>query len=145
MRDLWMRFGTGARVTLAASTCAGALAVAPSAVTAHLGAVAKFACSGPNAAHQPCRFSTPSGNVRCLWTPNPDRVQCELVATRRGFALRPSGVAHAIRLNLRRRGQTLPTNQQLVFPHSLSCRDGPRTMTCNQDFGEGSFRLGRRR
>jgi len=60
---------------------------------------------------------------------------------RRGYRLRPSGKAKAIHLNLKRRGQTLPTNQQVVFPESLSCRDTRTTMTCNQDFGFGEFRL----
>ncbi len=40
-----------------------------------------------------------------------------------------------------RRGETLPTSQQLVFPQSLSCHDTRTTMTCNQDFGLGEFKL----
>ena len=47
----------------------------------------------------------------------------------------------AIKLKLKRRGQTLPTNQQVVFPDSLSCHDTKTTMTCNQDFGLGVFKL----
>jgi hypothetical protein len=100
-----------------------------------------FACSGPSSSKVPCHFSTPSGNIRCLWTPTPDNVACELVASGRGYRLRPTGKAKAIRLTLRRRGETLPTDQQLVFPQSLSCHDTKTTMTCNQDFGFGFFKL----
>lgn len=92
----------------------------------------------------PCRFSTPSGNIRCLWTPIPDSIVCDLVATGRGYRLRPTGKAKAIRLSLTRRGETLPTNQQIVFPQSLSCHDTKTTMTCNQDFGTGSFKLAKK-
>jgi hypothetical protein len=101
-----------------------------------------FACTGPNSANVPCHFATPNGNIRCLWTPKPDNVACERVAFRRGFRLDPTGKAKPISLNLKRRGETLPTNQQVVFPHSLSCRDTKTTMICNQDFGVGEFKLG---
>jgi hypothetical protein len=101
----------------------------------------QFACSGPNAAHVPCRFSTPSGNVRCEWTPAHDAVVCELLATGRAYRLRPSGRAQRVHVHLTRRGQTLPTNQQLVFPHQLSCHDTRTSMTCNQDFLTGEFKL----
>jgi hypothetical protein len=111
---------------------------APSALAAH-----RFACSGPNSAQVPCHFSTPSGNIRCVWTPSPDSVACVLRPTGRAYRLRPSGQARRIRLTLERRGETLPTDQQLVFPHSLSCHDTFRTMTCNQDFGTGFFKLAR--
>jgi hypothetical protein len=100
-----------------------------------------FACSGPNSSKVPCHFSTPSGNIRCLWSPTPNNVACELLATGRGYRLHPTGKAKAIRLTLHRRGETLPTNQQLVFPQSLSCHDTRTTMTCNQDFGSGFFKL----
>jgi hypothetical protein len=100
-----------------------------------------YACSGANSSKVPCRFSTPSGNIRCLWKPSPNNVACELVASGRGYRLRPTGRARAIKLRLRRRGETLPTGQQLVFPQSMSCRDTNSTMTCNQDFGLGRFRL----
>jgi hypothetical protein len=103
-----------------------------------------FACSAPKSAKVPCHFATPSGNIRCLWTPTPNTITCELLATRRGYRLRPSGKAKAIRLTLHRRGETLPTNQQLVFPQSLSCHDTKTTMTCNQDFGLGFFKLARK-
>jgi hypothetical protein len=130
----------GALCAVAAATALLlAAAVAPSA----RGAGGHFACSGPNSAHVPCHFSTPSGNIRCLWTPSPDRVSCELLATGRSFELGPRGRARSVRLHLARRGQTLPTNQQLVFPQSLSCHDTRRTMTCNQDFGTGAFHLQR--
>ena len=117
---------------------AGAAAVSPRARTA----APHFACSGPNSANVPCHFATPNGNVRCLWTPKPDNVACERVAFRRGFRLDPTGRAKPISLNLKRRGETLPTDQQVVFPHSLSCQDTDTTMTCNQDFGLGEFKLG---
>jgi len=104
-------------------------------------AAGHFACSGPNSAKVPCHFSTPSGNIRCLWTPSPNNVGCELLASGRGYRLRPTGKAKAIRPTLHRRGETLPTNQQLVFPQSLSCHDTRTTMTCNQDFGFGFFKL----
>jgi hypothetical protein len=109
----------------------------PSARAAHT----HFACSGPNAAHVPCRFSTPSGNVRCEWTPPRDTVVCELLATDRAYRLRPNGRAARVHVHLTRRGQTLPTNQQLVFPKQLSCHDTRTTMTCNQDFLTGEFKL----
>ena len=64
------------------------------------------------------------------------------MAFRRGFRLDPTGKAKPIKLNLKIRGETLPTNQQVVFPHSLSCQDTKTTMTCNQDFGFGDFKLG---
>ena len=60
------------------------------------------------------------------------------------FALAfPTGKAKAIRMRLHRRGEILPTDQQLVFPQSLSCHDTSTTMTCNQDFGLGFFKLAR--
>lgn len=99
-----------------------------------------FACS-PHSAAVPCHFSTPSGNIRCLWSPTPERVACELLATRRAYRLHPSGKAIPIDIQFHRLGDTLPTNQQLVFPHSLSCHDTTTTMTCNQDFGFGFFKL----
>jgi hypothetical protein len=71
----------------------------------------------------------------------PNNVACVLRSTGRAFRLRPSGRAKAITLRLARRGQTLPRNQQIVFPQSLSCRDTTRTMICNQDFGTGAFTL----
>ena len=108
------------------------------------GASGHFACSRPNRSKVACHFSTPSGNIRCLWTPSPNNVACELLASGRGYRLRPSGKAKAIKLTLRRRGETLPTNQQLVFPQSLSCHDTGTTMTCNQDFGLGFFKLARK-
>jgi len=102
---------------------------------------AHYACSAPNSAKVPCHFSTPSGNIRCLWTPKPNNVACVLLASKRAYRLRPTGHAKTIRLRLARRGQTLPTSQQIVFPQSLSCHDTKTTMTCNQDFGLGEFEL----
>jgi len=98
-------------------------------------------CSGPSSAKVLCRFSTPSGNIRCIWTPKPNNVACVLRATGRAYRLRPSGRAKAITLTLVRPGKTLPLNQQIVFPNSLSCRDTKRTMICNQDFATGAFTL----
>jgi hypothetical protein len=100
-----------------------------------------FACSGTNSAKVPCHFSTPGGNIRCLWTPKPNNVACELVAAGRGYRLGPTGKAKSIHLTLKGKGETLPTNQQIVFPESLSCHDTKTTMTCNQDFLTGFFRL----
>ena len=116
------------------------LAGAPAA-GARAQAAVHFACSGPGSAHRPCHFSTPSGNIRCLWTPSPESVACELLATHRAYRLRPSGSARGVTLRLVRRGETLPLSQQLVFPQSLSCHDTRTTMTCNQDFGTGAFTL----
>jgi hypothetical protein len=104
---------------------------------------ALFACSGQHSTTLPCYFSTPSGNIRCQWTPSPNSVACELLATKRAYRLRPNGKAKAIRVTLHRRGETLPTDQQLVFPQSLSCHDTNTTMTCDQDFGLGFFKLAR--
>jgi hypothetical protein len=100
-----------------------------------------FACSAANSTKVPCRFSTPSGNIRCLWTPAANSVACDLVATHRGYRLRPTGRARAVHLALSRRGEALPTNQDLVFPQSMSCHDTKTTMTCNQDFLPGFFKL----
>lgn len=99
------------------------------------------ACSSPNSAHVPCHFSTPSGNIRCLWTPIPNSIVCELLTTGRAYRLNPTGKAKRVSLHLTRRGETLPTSQEIVFPESLSCRDTRTTMTCNQDEGFGEFKL----
>ncbi|HXM86456.1 MAG TPA: hypothetical protein VN889_02370 [Solirubrobacteraceae bacterium] len=66
-----------------------------------------------------------------------------LVVTGRAYRLKPTGRAKSIALTLAKRGQTLPLNQQLVFPGSMSCRDTKRTMICNQDFLTGAFTLAR--
>jgi hypothetical protein len=106
------------------------------------GAAPHFICGGAGSAKVPCRFATPSGNVRCVWTPVPENVACELLSSGRAYRLRPTGHAHKITFAPARRGLTLPLSQQLVFPQSLSCHDTKVTMTCNQDFGLGSFTLG---
>jgi hypothetical protein len=98
-------------------------------------------CSGANSAKVPCRFSTPNGNIRCIWTPKPNNVACVLRSTGRAYRLRPAGRAKAIKLTLATPSQTLPRNQQIVFPSSLSCRDTRNTMICNQDFATGAFTL----
>jgi hypothetical protein len=70
-------------------------------------------------------------------------VACELLATGRAYLLRPEGKAKAIKLQLSRRGETLPNPRfQLAFPQKLSCEDTNTTMTCNQDEGFGFFKLG---
>jgi hypothetical protein len=104
-------------------------------------AATHFACSGPKSPKQPCYFSTPSGNVHCLWTPKLNAVECELLASGRAYRLNPSGKAKTLHVKLSKRGETLPTSQDIVFPESLSCRDTKTTITCNQDFGLGSFKL----
>jgi hypothetical protein len=120
-----------------------ALLVAPAGSASRAASARHFACSTPNSAKVPCHFSTPSGNIRCLWTPSPNNVVCTLLATGRAYRLRPSGKAKSIHVTLHKRGETLPTYQMLVFPDSLSCRDTITTMTCNQDFGFGFFKLAR--
>ncbi len=103
------------------------------------GAASHFACNeGPT---RPCRFSNPRDTVRCLWTPSPNTVTCELLATGRAYSMRPTGHAKRVHVRLARRGETLPTSQTVVFPEKLSCRDTKATMTCNQDEGFGEFRL----
>jgi hypothetical protein len=98
-----------------------------------------FACNeGPT---RPCHFSNPKDSVRCVWVPVPNTVTCELLATRRAYRLRPSGRARAVKVRLKHRGETLPTNQIVVFPEKLSCEDKKTTMTCNQDEGLGEFKL----
>jgi hypothetical protein len=104
-------------------------------------AAASFPCTGPGSAKRPCRFGTPSGNIRCLWTPTPNNVACVLRSSGRAYRLRPYGRAKAIALRLSGHGQTLRRNEQLIFPQSLSCRATRTTMTCNQDFGSGAFTL----
>jgi hypothetical protein len=106
-------------------------------------ASAPFPCSGPGSAHRPCHFATPSGNIRCLWTPSPNSVACVLRASGRAYRLRPTGRAKVIRLRLARAGLALPRGDQIVFPQSMSCRATRNTMTCNQDFGLGAFTLAR--
>jgi hypothetical protein len=109
----------------------------------------QYPCSRPNSAHLPCYFSTPSGNIRCKWTPVSQSVECELLATGRAYLLRPEGKAKAVKLRLSRRGETLPPRAfgttspfMIVFPQKLSCGDTNTTMTCNQDEGFGFFKLG---
>jgi hypothetical protein len=93
------------------------------------------------AAHRRCYFSTPSHDVRCVWTPSPNSVTCELSASRRAYRLQPTGHAKLVHVRLTRRGETLPTNQMIVFPGKLSCQDTRVAMTCNQDEGFGEFEL----
>lgn len=137
------RAGAAACATLVAVLALGvtSVAAAPAQVAAVGSASVHAICSGPDSAKVPCRFSTPSGNIRCIWTPAPSSVACVLRTSGRAFRLRPSGRAKAIRLTLARPGKTLPLVQQIVFPGSLSCRDTRRSMTCNQDFGSGAFTL----
>ncbi len=126
----------------AASAAGPASAVSPAAgAGSHARAAEHFVCSGPTAASQPCYFSTPSGNVRCAWTPHTNTVTCELLATRRAYRLGATGHARSVSAKLSRHGETLPTNQLLSFPEKLSCQDTRTTMTCNQDEGFGEFKL----
>jgi hypothetical protein len=123
-----------------------ALLVLPSSVAAtastSAGAPTAVAARGIcNSAKAPCPFSTPSGNIRCLWTPKPNNVACVMLANGRAYRLRSTGKATAIQLKLATRGQTLALNEQLVFPGSYSCRDTRNTMICNQDFLAGAFTL----
>jgi hypothetical protein len=128
----------GALVAVACLSASPALGAARATQPA---AAASFPCTGPGSAKRPCRFGTPSGNIRCLWTPTPNNVACVLRSSGRAYRLRPHGKAKAIELRLGGRGQTLRRNQQLLFPQSLSCRATRTTMTCNQDFGFGAFTL----
>ena len=127
--------GAVALPTLAAATPVSASAAGTRSATA-----ARGICSSAKA---PCHFSTPSGNIRCLWTPKPNNVACVMLSNRRAYRLRSTGKAKAIGLKLARRGQTLALNEQIVFPGSYSCRDTRRTMICNQDFLTGAFTLAR--
>jgi len=122
----------------AVSAFAVAMPLAASASGAPSATASHGICSS---AKTPCHFSTPSGNIRCLWTPKPNNVACVMVSNGRAYRLRSTGKAKAIALKLATRGQTLPRNQQLVFPGSFSCRDTRRTMICNQDFLTGAFTL----
>ena len=108
------------------------------------GAQVHFACSKPTSAKIPCRFHTPSGNIRCAWTPQSQSVTCVRVSTRRGYTLRPTGRARAVRANLVRAGEKLPLVQEIVFPQHLSCHDTNTSITCNQDEGSGFFTIGPR-
>jgi hypothetical protein len=137
-------FATVCLLSVAVSACAqfGSALPTSAAQAAPLARAAEhFACSGPKAAHRPCYFSTPGHNVRCVWTPSPNSVTCELLAGRRAYRLRPTGHARRVYLKLTRRGETLPTNQMIVFPGKLSCQATRLAMTCNQDEGFGEFKL----
>jgi hypothetical protein len=136
-----MKLTAGAAACVAFLAVVSALAPVSGLAAGARAARVHYACSTPNSAHEPCRFSTPSGNIRCLWTPHPNNVACELLSGGRAYRLRPSGRARAIKLRLARRGETLPTSQEILFTDSLSCHDTRKTMTCNQDYGEGEFTL----
>ena len=101
----------------------------------------RFACSSKGAAKRPCRFSTPADDIHCQWLPSTGAVTCELLSSGSGYVLAPSGRARKVKASLHSRGETLPTVQQLVFPHGLSCQDTRTTITCNQDFARGVFKL----
>jgi len=104
-----------------------------------------FACSSKGAAKRPCRFSTPSNDIHCQWLPSTGAITCELLSSGHGYLLAPTGKARGVRPHLPRRGEALPTEQQLVFPRGLSCHDTKTTVTCSQDFADGSFTLAPRR
>jgi hypothetical protein len=101
-----------------------------------------FACSKPDSAKIPCYFSTPSHNIRCIWTPKSQDVMCVRVSSARGFVLHPTGKAKPVKVNLMHPGELLPMSQQIVFPQSLSCHDTKVSITCNQDEGTGFFTIG---
>jgi hypothetical protein len=136
------RIATASALTAAVSLPVAFAASSPAAPVASAGAVHAI-CSGPNSAKVPCRFSTPSGNIRCIWTPSPNSVACKLRATGRAYRLGTAGKAKVVTLRHPRPGRVLPTSQQIVFPSSLSCHDTRTTMTCNQEFGTGAFTLAR--
>jgi hypothetical protein len=125
----------------------GALALALlllAALPAPAGAQVRFACSKPTSARIPCHFHTPSGNIRCSWTPRSQSVICVRVSTRRGYVLRPTGRAKPVEASLAHAGEKLPLIQEIVFPRHLSCRDSAWSITCNQDEGSGFFTIGPR-
>jgi hypothetical protein len=138
--------GLLALVALAASVSAVGLAAAHGPIRTRgqeaRSAAAHIPCSSPGSATRPCYFSTPSGNIHCMWTPSSKSVECELRATRRAYLLRPTGRARLVHVSLPRRGETLPSGPNtIVFPQALSCQDTRTTMTCNQDFLTGFFTL----
>ncbi len=135
------RRSAAAGALVAVFSLSAALAASSPAAPAARGATVHPICSGPNSAKVPCRFSTPSGNIRCVWTPTPNSVACKLRATGRAYRLGTTGKAKAVRLRHPGPGRVLPVSQQIVFPSSLSCHDSRTTMTCNQDFGTGAFTL----
>ena len=99
----------------------------------------RYTCQdGPDV---PCSFSTPSGNIRCLWTPSPNNVACQLVATGRAYRLAAAGAAQRVTVDLTQRGDTLPTNQNVEFADGMSCHDTANTMTCNGNYGFGACAL----
>jgi hypothetical protein len=119
---------------IAAVTCSAASrqASASPAVVGRGHAAENFACNeGPK---RPCYFSNPRDTVRCVWTPSPNSVTCELLATKRAYRLRSTGRAKSVRVKLTRRGETLPTNQTVVPFASGSCRVAapslPRRPSC---------------
>jgi len=125
-----------AALTSTAASFAGATPATPNARTA-----VHYACSAANSADVPCRFSTPTGNIRCLWTPSPNQVTCELLSNHRAYRLRPTGKAKTVHVTISARGETLPTNQLLTFPESLGCNATRTTMFCGQAYGLGEFKL----
>jgi hypothetical protein len=136
-----------ATITIALAAIAGALllsygaSASPASSVRASGGVARAPRGICNRANVPCHFGTPSGNIRCVWTPAANSVACVLRSTGLAYRLRPRGSARTISLSLPGHGQRLHLNEQIVFPHSLSCHDTPRTMTCNQDFFLGAFTL----
>jgi hypothetical protein len=127
-----LRAASGATLLVLALSCLAG----PASATPHI------PCSKPTSAKLPCRFSTPSGNVRCEWTPASQSVECELLANRLAYRLHPTGKARRVRIRLTRRGETLPAGPYvLVFPQKLSCHATRLAMTCNQDEGFGFFEL----
>jgi hypothetical protein len=138
---VWTRRGLALGALVALLALPSTVAATASTTTAAAGPTAVAARGICNSAKVPCHFSTPSGNIRCLWTPKPNNVACVMLANGRAYRLHPTGKATAIQLKLAMRGQTLALNEQIVFPGSYSCRDTRTTMICNQDFLAGAFTL----
>lgn len=139
---VWVLAASVLVLAAAVSVASGwALTARVGTASARAHAAEHFACSKPADAHRRCYFSTPSDDIRCVWTPSPNSVTCKLLATGRAYRLHPTGHARAVHVELSRRGESLPTNQILAFPDELSCQDTKVAMTCNQDEGFGEFKL----
>jgi hypothetical protein len=141
-RESPVRRGVSRAARGVGTACAATLLVLALSLAGVARATPHIACSKPTSARLPCRFSTPSGNVRCEWTPASQSVECELLATRLAFRLHPTGKARRVRIRLTRRGETLPAGPYgLLFPQKLSCQATRVTMTCNQDEGFSFFEM----
>jgi alpha-tubulin suppressor-like RCC1 family protein len=100
-----------------------------------------YVCDGHNALHRPCYFTTPSENIRCVWTPHNDTVLCDDLATGRAYEMGATGPAKRVSVRPPRRGAVLPTNQILNLPGQYDCHDTAAAIGCGQATGEGTFEL----